>query len=205
MNHYRSFKCFIPKTGAERDADTVEFFPQQVPFPQVNNETFLREATSDTIAIIQARKPTILSLTYGDTPMNIIIDIATIIQRVAPLQFPKEMSDISNGTSQPRVTPSVAPTTLLTLPEEDEIEPRVTPTAVSTAPHILPSHDVSEPRVNPTAAPIKPLISITPIHAPHINKPLPHTKLPSVTVAPPKTGLLSPKHYDNLHGSKIVK
>ena len=84
MDHYRCFKCFIPETGDERDADTVEFFPQQDPFPQVNNETFLRQAASYIIAILQPPKPIIPSLTYGHIAVNTFIDIATILQCVAP-------------------------------------------------------------------------------------------------------------------------
>ena len=195
MDHYQCVKCFIPETGTIRDTDTVELFPQQVPFPQVSNETFLRQAASDIIAILQAPTPTIPSLTYGDTTMNAFIEIATILQRVAPPQFPKEIRNIADDTSQPRVAPTLTPENPLTLPSENETEPRVTPTAVPPAlnilppddakqsrvspiatpiaPHIILSDNISEPRVHPTAVFIQPRINIAPIHISHINTPLP--------------------------------
>ena len=61
--------------------------------------------------------------------MNAFIGIATIFQRVAPRQFPKEMRNIANDTSQSKVAPTVIPATPLTLPSDDATEPRVIPTA----------------------------------------------------------------------------
>ena len=111
-------QVFHTRTGSVRDADTVEFFPQQVPFPQVSNETFLRQAAFDVLAILQAPQPTTPALIYGDKTMNAFIEVATILKRVAPLQFPKEIQDIENDTYQPKVASTVAPTTPLDLPPD---------------------------------------------------------------------------------------
>ena len=62
MDHYRCFKFFIRETGTIHDANTVESFMQQVPFPQASNENFLRQAASGIIAILQVSAPTIPSL-----------------------------------------------------------------------------------------------------------------------------------------------
>ena len=40
MDHYRCFKWFIPEIVAVHDADTVELFLQQIPFPEVTMKLF---------------------------------------------------------------------------------------------------------------------------------------------------------------------
>ena len=59
--------------------------------------------------------------------------------------------------------------------------------------------------MHPTAAPIKPRINIANIHAPHSDKHLPPTNLHSVTGVTPNTKLLSPKIFDKVYVTKIVK
>ena len=53
LEHYRCIKCYIPSTRRERIADTVTFFPTVIPFPTVTLADFLRQATSDILAILQ--------------------------------------------------------------------------------------------------------------------------------------------------------
>ena len=62
------------------------------------------------------QKSMIPSLTYGNTTLNAFIEIATILQRVAPPQFPKNMPHMLNDTSEPRMAPTVATTMPLILP-----------------------------------------------------------------------------------------
>ena len=50
--------------------------------------------------------------------MNAFIEIATILKRVAPPQFLKEIQEITNEMDQPEVDPTVAPKTLLNLPAD---------------------------------------------------------------------------------------
>ena len=50
-HHYRCVTCYIPSTHRERIADTVTFFPTVIPFPKVKLDDFLRQATSDILAI----------------------------------------------------------------------------------------------------------------------------------------------------------
>ena len=203
MDHYRCFKCYIPETGAERDADTVEFFPQQVPFPQVTNETYLRQAASDLIAILQSPKSPIPSLTYGDTATNAFVEIATILKRITPPSFPKNIPNIPNGASEPRVTPAPTPTTpndILPI-SNDVSEPRVNPTI---APTVTPS--TLEPRVTPNTAPtvipttLEP--RVTPTTAP-IVKPI--TPRPMMIAPIPNPKSLASTNYSNVLASKIME
>ena len=50
--------------------------------------------------------------------MNAFIEVTTILKRVAPPQFPKEIQEITNETDQSEVAPTVAPKTLLNLPAD---------------------------------------------------------------------------------------
>ena len=51
LNHYRCFKCYMPLTFSERNADTVQFFPSTTPFPKVTTEDYLQQTASDLLAI----------------------------------------------------------------------------------------------------------------------------------------------------------
>ena len=84
MFHYRCFKKYIPETGGIRDADIVDFFPQQIPFLTVTPDTYLRQIAADLLSILTSKKAPIPELTYGDTYTNAFIKIAKILQRDTP-------------------------------------------------------------------------------------------------------------------------
>lgn len=91
MEHYRCFTCWILETGGTRDADTVEFFPQQIPFPTTTPDTYLRQTAADLLSILTSKKLPILDLTYGDNCNNAFIEIAQLLKRALPpstKQFP---------------------------------------------------------------------------------------------------------------------
>ena len=52
LEHYRRFKCYMPETYSERNADTVEFSPTTTPFPQVTTDNYLRQAATDILVIL---------------------------------------------------------------------------------------------------------------------------------------------------------
>jgi hypothetical protein len=52
MEHHRCVKCHLPTTSRERDVDTLQFFPKQIPFPKTSTEDYyLKQAASDILAI----------------------------------------------------------------------------------------------------------------------------------------------------------
>eukprot|EP00957_Ditylum_brightwellii_P185545 14126349-Ditylum_brightwellii.AAC.2 len=51
-NQYRCMKCYIPSTGATVDTDTLEFIPEQIPIPSVNDEEAIKHAASDIVHIL---------------------------------------------------------------------------------------------------------------------------------------------------------
>ena len=72
--------------------------------------------------------------------MNALIEVAIILKRITPPQFPKEIQEITNETDQPEVAPTVAPKNLLNLPADKVTEPRVNVTDTLITPFILPSN-----------------------------------------------------------------
>ena len=43
----------MSETGAIRDADTVQFFPEIVPMSQTSTEDFLKQAGKDILSVLQ--------------------------------------------------------------------------------------------------------------------------------------------------------
>ena len=38
MNHYRCYRCFLPRSGREIITNTIKFIPQKIQFPNINIE-----------------------------------------------------------------------------------------------------------------------------------------------------------------------
>ena len=116
LEHYICFKCYIPVTCCEQDADTVEFFPTTAPFPRVSTDDYLRQAATDLVDILRAPKNNIPSLTYGSPTTNAYIHLAQILKRSATPPTP--VPTVQYDTHSPMVVP-VSPSVTR--------EPRVVP------------------------------------------------------------------------------
>ena len=126
MQHYRCFKCFVPETGGTRDADTVEFFPQQIPFPNTTPETYLQQTAADMLSILSEPKSNIPSLKYGNKYTNAFIDIAKMLKNITPPSFPKnnlpkENDTPTSHTNEKLPEPNYSPTS----PPHAATQPRV--------------------------------------------------------------------------------
>ena len=167
----------------------------------MSNETYLRQAASDIIAILQSPKSPIPSLIYGDDTTNAFVEIATILQRITPPAFSKDIPIIPNGASEPRVDPAPTPDIPLNLADvsnktEDRshlnspIPPQLAPLFSAEPPPL--SHGTSEPRVTPTTAPT-------------VIPPKPRQSIRLSTIpTPPKTKPLALRTYNNILASKIM-
>ena len=141
MDHYRCYECFIPSTRGKMNADTVEFFPQAVPFPNVTADQYLRQAATDILAILQSPEQNIPSLSYGSALTNAYIQVAQILKRATLQPEPKN----SPATTLPtQITPTAAP-------------PRVPKNLHPTPPRVQPKDPAPTPRVAdlPPTLPIK--------------------------------------------------
>ena len=63
------------------DANTVDFFPQQIPFPTATADQYLRQAATDMLAILQTPEKKIPNLTYGSAITNAYTQVTQIIKR----------------------------------------------------------------------------------------------------------------------------
>ena len=55
LEHYRCVECYMPETRSTRIADTLEYFPAQIPFPKSTTEDYLRQSISDILAILNVK------------------------------------------------------------------------------------------------------------------------------------------------------
>ena len=146
-NHYRCVQCYIPSTHRTRHADTVQFFPTIVPFPNVTLEDFLRQASSDIISLLHD-PPSFPTLQLGDTTQNAILKIANLLNRAAPLPEPVALPTTSPSIVQ-KVPPVPTPAT-----------PVVTPVVENTVPTLI---------VPPVAPIVAPPVT-TPVPVPRVMK-----------------------------------
>ena len=136
LEHYRCVKCYLPSTGGVRDADTVQFFPKQVPFPKMSTEDMLLQSATDILAILQSPPPSLVpTIQYGDEAKNAIEHLARLLQRAVqktkPLPPPKPLPRRS-----PRIATNALPASLPRVVHPTPV-PRVQPlshTPVSPSP-----------------------------------------------------------------------
>ena len=126
MNHYRCYKYLIPSTGGKINADTVEFSPQNIPFPIVTSEQYLHQAATDILAILHSPEKNISSLTYGSPITNAYIQVVQILKRATSQPSPNPKSTTSTShASLPRV-PEAIPIPLPRVSLQDTVPlPRV--------------------------------------------------------------------------------
>ena len=66
LNHYQCFKCYIPKTGGIRIADTVKFLPHDTTFPAVTMHDQFLQMLSDILHILKKPNHDLPFLNFGD-------------------------------------------------------------------------------------------------------------------------------------------
>ena len=83
LHHYRCVKCFMPTTKSVRDADTVVFLPETIPFPETSADEHLKQAATDIIRILtkKKRKTHFPSLEMGDKTCNALLKIVKILNK----------------------------------------------------------------------------------------------------------------------------
>ena len=101
---------FFPSTRAERDVDTVTFFPTVVPFPKVSTDDFLRQAATDIITILtEPPSSTTPTLEAGDSTRNALLKIAKTLKRAEklpePSPKPSEKSLFEQSDDRHPITP----------------------------------------------------------------------------------------------------
>ena len=113
LDHYRCVQCYIPSTGAVQDADTVQFFQKQIPFPKVSTEHMLLQSASDILAVLQSPPPSLIpTIQYGDKTKNAIDHLACLLQRAVQRtkpQTPPKSLPLSPLRHSPRLAAASSP------------------------------------------------------------------------------------------------
>ena len=164
MDHYRCYQCFIPSTGGTMNADTVDFFPQAVPFPRVTTEQYLHQAAIDLLAILQSKEKSIPSLFYGSTITNAYIQVAQILKRATlqpkpPTSSPNLASPTEPPLILPAVPPKVRPNNHASVPRVETLPP----------PSTVP---IPKSKLQPPSASQLPKAVVTRIHDPYYKRPI---------------------------------
>jgi hypothetical protein len=148
MEHYRCVKCYLPSTAIERDVDTLQFFPNKIPFPNILTEDYLKQAASDILTVLQNPPSNLPCLAYGDATNNAIdVQLATLLGRAvappAPPNLPVFSPRVPIQSHQlPRVQPlSIAPPTAPI--------PLLPPMKILMLSPLIPKHKPVFPRVQP--------------------------------------------------------
>lgn len=110
LDHYRCCRIYIPTTNKIRIADTVQFFPYQIPFPTATLTTYLQQTADDMLHILQNTGNTVPSLSFGHPIVNAYVQIAKILKRAASIPTPSE--------------PTTSPTTASEVQQPTELIPQ---------------------------------------------------------------------------------
>ena len=153
--HYRCMTIYFPKTRAERQTDTLTFFPHHISVPEVASIDFLKQAALDIISILSSPVPSLpLSLEAGDTTKNALLKIAEALGTVKdrPVLAP-------NPTQLPRVQVTEKPTScsprVLNKPLHNDTTTKVNPTVPTwkpgSAPFLQTKYNLRSRKVQPQA------------------------------------------------------
>ena len=199
LEHYRCVKCYMPLTSAERDSDTVAFFPHSIPFPAVTTDDFLRQSITDIVSLLKNSPPsTVPSLQAGDATTAAIQQIAKLLNRHCKKPTPVDLSIQTDA--QPTPTPiQLSP---VSIPNEQPVALPAQLPRVQQFPH-----SVQLPRVNkykkartqPVRKQKVPLPSTMTFNLPPINIPTPkgHTRSSTYDLrdTPTPRKIFQPMHH----------
>ena len=72
----------VPSTHSVAIADTVEFIPEQIPFPHSTTGLFLKQTLGDLLKIFKSKqKMNTPQALYGDAVQNTLQEISHILKR----------------------------------------------------------------------------------------------------------------------------
>ena len=193
MKHYRCFRCFIPKTGSERIAETVQFFPQQARMPSTFSQDAAIKAIGNLTCAIKHPTTATPTLLLGDEKTHALETLARVFNSAISQPVPSRVKDtiqqeprvVHKSTiilSQPRVQLKLKP------PKENKIHD-IPSTAPINTPNIVTqqlSDNIPSPRPTKTQLSVPNKISPTKSQILPINPP----SVSSIHIIPPDTSTL---------------
>ena len=91
LENYHCVRSYFPKICTKKDNDTITFFPKNIHLPDINIDSFLCQAATDTISLFTTSTPTTtLYLAAGDTTKNSLLQLARNLHTIPeePKQTP---------------------------------------------------------------------------------------------------------------------
>ena len=110
LNHYCCYQYIITSTDVVRNMDTVQVFPSTIRFPNVTTNTYLRQAATGNLTLLQDLPNIMSSLKYDNKTSNAYIQLAQIIKRAT-----SSPSRVLTSTPTPAPVPTSA-TVPITMP-----------------------------------------------------------------------------------------
>jgi hypothetical protein len=101
FDHYRCFKTWILETGSERIADTLAWFPTQVPLPRTSSADAATAAAQDLIYALQNPHPASPLSPLNDEHLKSLRLLAEMFNTAAPLPKLPAASETSTAPSPP--------------------------------------------------------------------------------------------------------
>ena len=78
LGHYRNFRCYIPTTGSERIAETVQFPPKHTKVPSTTSQDAAISAAHDLLYALKNPAPSSPTLQLGDEKLRALEKLAEI-------------------------------------------------------------------------------------------------------------------------------
>ena len=148
LDHYRCMKCYIPRTRAVINSNSIEFFPRQIPFPEVTLQDHLKQAVEDIIAILMNLPVSIKpSLQEGDPTNEAILSIAKLLNRADKIPNLSKLPTMSVPRVKSKEIENI-PTTTNPLDKSNSLLKQTTEQPINIIPYEQSEiEDVLSPRV----------------------------------------------------------
>ena len=135
LEHYRNYRCNVPKTRSHRTSDIVEFFPKTCRTPSISKADTITMVLTDLQHILSTQLPSAPYLEAGTTVENKQLKQIHELPAVVPRVITK-ISDKNPGAKQ---TPTGA-----TAPQKGRVPPRVAPGRSQQPPRRVASEALTE-------------------------------------------------------------
>jgi hypothetical protein len=145
MHHYRCQNVYITAKASERIVDTLEFFPHNLPMPQMSSMDRLLMAAQDMTDALKKIHPDVPLATIGDDTISALEILADIFTRkLKKIDTPEiQLASVKAATNiQPEAL--VQPTLKSPLKHQYQtrLQTRVSPTALPTSVSLKDRHNL---------------------------------------------------------------
>jgi hypothetical protein len=188
MDHYRSFKIYIPSTNDVRVSDTLAWFPSHVTMPRASSADMAMASAYDLTQALLHPSPASALSPFSDIQRHALIELAKIFGEATGMTF----TDPSPGTpdiradeaTEQRVEDDEA---MMGGDSEDDLDTRMENDKEDIEPRVDDIRAYVEPRMNNVEVGAEPRVNAAPISTPiEPTAPVNNGTQPSPTGDPPR-------------------